>query len=84
MTFDESRERFRKSYVAGRDAYQSAQEDRRAHIAMVVITVLGAVLFEFLEHYTTWSSIARIAVPLAAVALAQYLAARLLKRANTR
>ena len=60
MTFDESRERFRKSYAAGRDAYQSVQEDRRAHIAMVVIIVLGAVLFELLEHYTTWSSIARI------------------------
>jgi hypothetical protein len=51
---------------------------------MVVTTVLGAVLFELLEHYASWSFIPQIAVPLAAVALDQYLAARQLKPLKTR
>jgi hypothetical protein len=53
--FDESREQFRKSYSAGGDAYQRVRENRRAHIAMVVIIVVGSLLFELLAHYTTWS-----------------------------
>jgi hypothetical protein len=53
MTFDESREEFRKSYAAGRDAYQRVrQDDRRAQITRMVITVLSALLFELLAHYT--------------------------------
>lgn len=44
---------------------------------MVVITLLGALLFELLAHYTTWSFIPRITVSVAAVLLAQYLATRL-------
>lgn len=73
---DESREQFRKSYAAGRDAYQRVEDDRRAHIARIVITVLGAVLFELLAHYTAWSFVSRITVSVATVLLAQYLAAR--------
>jgi hypothetical protein len=74
MTFHEFREQFRKSYAAGGDAYHRVQDDRRAHVALIVITVLGAVLFELLAHYTPWSFVSRIAVSIAAVAFAQYLA----------
>jgi hypothetical protein len=78
MTFDESREEFRKSYAAGRDAYQRVrQDDRRAQITRMVITVLSALLFELLAHYTAWSFVSRIAVSLAAFAFAQYLTTRL-------
>jgi hypothetical protein len=37
---DESRERFRKSYAAGGDAYQRVRDDRRTYIAMVVVICL--------------------------------------------
>jgi hypothetical protein len=74
--FDESGEQFRKSYAAGREAYQRAHDDRKVFITLVVITLLGALLLEFLAHYTTWSFVPRIAVSVAAVVLAQYLAAR--------
>jgi len=80
MTFHESREEFRKSYAAGRDPYQSVQDDRRSHTARVVITVLGAVLYVMLKHYTTWSLVRQIAVPVAAMGLAQYLAYRFFSR----
>lgn len=80
MTFHESREQFRKSYAAGGDAYQRVRDDRRSHTAMVVITVLGAVLYVMLKHYTTWSLVLQIAVPVAAMGTAQYLASRFLNR----
>jgi hypothetical protein len=77
--FDESREQFRKSYVAGGDAYHRVRDDRRAYIAMVVIILLGSLLFELLAHYTTWSFVPRIVASVAALVLAQYLANRLFK-----
>ena len=77
MTFDESGEQFRKSYAAGRDAYQRVRDDRRFHTARIVITVLDAILFATLERYTSWSFVSEISVSLAAFALALYLAARL-------
>lgn len=80
MTFHESHEQFRKSYAAGGDAYQRVQDDRRSRTAMVVITVLGAVLYVMLKHYTTWSLALQIAVPVAAMGLAQYLAYRFFNR----
>ena len=79
MTFHESREKFQKGYAAGRDAYHEAQDDRRVHTATVVITLLGAVLYVTLKHYTTWAPALQIAVPVAVVGLAQYLAYRLFK-----
>ena len=66
------------SAIGGRDAYRRVQD--QAHSAMVVITVLGAVLFELLAHYTAWSFVSRIGVSLAAVVLSQYLAVRLFNR----
>jgi hypothetical protein len=84
MTFDESREQFRKSYAAGRGEYQRLQYDRRMHIALIAITVVGAVLFELLAHYTAWSFVSRIAVSVAAIVLAQYLAARLFNQSPSK
>ena len=84
MTFHESREKLRKSYAAGGDAYERIRGDRKSHVAMLVITVLGTLLFELLEHYTTLSFALRIVVSLAAVALAQYLAARLFGQSPTK
>jgi hypothetical protein len=80
--FDESREQIRKGYAAGRNAYHHAQDDRRVSIAMVAITLLGALLLELLAHYTTWSFVPRIAVSVAAVAVAQYLTARLFNQSS--
>jgi hypothetical protein len=80
MTFHESREQFRKSYAAGRNAHQRVQDDGRSHTVMLVSTVLGAVLYVVLKHYTTWSLALQIAVPVAAMGLAQYLAYRFFKR----
>ena len=79
MMFDESREQFRKSYTAGREAYQrtsSDHGDRKVFITMLVITVLCALLFEVLGHYTSLSFVPRIAVAIVAIVLAQYLAVR--------
>ena len=75
--FDESREQFRKSYVAGGDAYHCVRDDRRKYIALVVIILLGSLLFDLLAHYTTWSFVPRIVASVAAIVLAQYLANRL-------
>ena len=74
--FDESREQFRKSYVAGGDAYHRARDDRRAYIAMVLIILLGSLLFELLAHYTAWSFFPRIVASVVAIVIAQYLANR--------
>ena len=76
MTFHDFREQFRKSYAAGGDAYQRAQRDLRSHTARIVITVVSAVFYVMLEHYTTWSHVLQIAVPVAATILAQYLTYR--------
>jgi hypothetical protein len=73
---DESRERFRKSYAAGGDAYQRVRDDRRKYFAMVVVILLGSLLFESLGHYTTWSLVPRIVVSAAAIVFAQYHANR--------
>jgi uncharacterized PurR-regulated membrane protein YhhQ (DUF165 family) len=75
MMFDESREQFRKGYSSGKDAYQ-----RASSITVVVTTLLGAGLFEILAHYTTWSFVPRIAVAVAAIVVAQYLAGRFFNR----
>jgi hypothetical protein len=78
--FDESREQFRKSYDAGRDAYERSTSDRRAFITMLVIILLGSALFEMLAHYTAWSFVPRIAVVVAALVVAQYFAGRVFNR----
>ena len=73
--FDESREQFRKSYSAGKDAYQ-----RASSITVVGTTLLGVGLFEMLTHYTTWPFFPRIAVAVAAIVVAQYLVGRFSNR----
>jgi len=78
--FDESRENVRKSYDAGRDAYERSSSDRRVFVTMLVIILLGSALFETLARYTTWSFVPRIAVAVAAIVVAQYLAGRFFNR----
>ena len=55
MTFHGSREKFQKAYAAGRDAYHEAQDDRRAHTAMVYSKLLD--LYE--RVFREWPSLAR-------------------------
>ena len=76
-------QQFRKAYSAGRQAYQREEEvlnSKPVFIVFLLITLLGAVLFEVLEHYTTWPFTARIVLTVAAIVLAQYIATRLVNR----
>jgi hypothetical protein len=69
-----------RSYDALSQKESVDQDDPDPLVIVTVIALLGGCLPEVLRHYTKWPSAQRIGLSVAVIAVAQYLAFRVLNR----